>query len=363
MTVTSHWRVDLIENQKITLGFVVSGEQYSEMSILSFYSLLKSLHCVAPKNHSLNKFISQILIVTDDTNLSFVSFVRLWHSNVTVIKPSQWEKLLVPPMVNGSFATYYKFDLMEACSQDDSILFYLDTDAFVVGDINIQFLLDRLGNVRDQNSILMVPSHRPVLERTGYTRFTSPYAYFNAGFIFQKLNRPFEISQIIEHLKIFYPSGGESLIWHDQDLINSYFGEEIKPLPLRWNISTGMLREHYFAAEKLNYLAIEEFLNPVIIHASGSVLTKLKKHYYPYREKILEVLDLALNEPMLKESHLQSLRNFQKRILLSRKERAVIGLRTFFGLTPECSRRIYADQIYWKMRLKRVKQKLSSSSN
>jgi len=330
--------------QKISLGFICYGIEYSEMSIVSLYSFFLSLN---KDNKKFDEIVEEILIVTDNSGQLFVNFAKSLHANVRIIKPSKWDSFNLPPYY-GNFATYWKFDLLCNLSLNKTLI-YLDSDAFVIGNFDLDFILKRINVSEEKDSLLMVPSHRPVLERSGYLVNRSPYDFYNAGFAVITLRKKFTINKLIEHYRDFYPNSYQSLIWGDQDLINSYFSDCIIPLPFRYNISTGMLRKDNFDTTKLNYLAISEFKNIVIAHASGGVLKS--KKYYPYRNQIISIATKAISKKEINESFNYSLKKF---ILFNSGPNVVSKLRRFLGWSIECSPYLYHDEIYWKILLRKL---------
>jgi len=216
----------------------------------------------------------------------FCEFAKLVSPVHRILSPSEWEVLDYPPMLNGSYATYWKFDLINAVEIDE-ILVYLDADAFILGKFEIEVLLKRLQLTRFNStaSLLMVPSHRPVLERIGYTSKNNPFQYFNAGFFIAKNLKKVNFDTLKDIFETNFFGDHSRLYWHDQDLLNCYYGEDIQPLPYRYNISTGMFNKKNFSANGMNYLSELEFTNVVVAHASGGILNK-KKHY-SFRDSIV----------------------------------------------------------------------------
>jgi lipopolysaccharide biosynthesis glycosyltransferase len=216
------------------------------------------------------------------------------------IVPGDYQNLGLKPMNKESFATYWKFDFLNSL-QESEIFIYIDLDAFIVRPLNLDFLFERIEAIKGLNAnidsgqsfrnrkhqneksiLLMVPSHRPVFERMGYSAVSNPYAYYNAGFIVGTLFHTIQDQTIKSVAQRYYFNDSDKMFWHDQDLINSIFANEIFPLPYSYNISTGMLNKKYFGIDKLNVNVMKEFRNPIVIHASGGVLNTQRK--YPYRK-------------------------------------------------------------------------------
>lgn len=318
------------------------------MSIVSLYSLYKSLKEV----FVFSEIIEEIMIVTDESGSMFVAFAKSIHSNVRVIKPSNWNDFGFPTL-SGNYATYYKFDLFLNLSPNQSLI-YLDSDAFVVGKFDLDFIANRINDSKEKDALLMVPSHRPVLEKTGFMNGINPYHFYNAGFIVATLRKSFDIDKLLEHRDAYYPKSYEALIWHDQDLINSYFQNYIEPLPFRYNVSTGMIKKENFGPNNLNYLVLNEFSNAVIAHASGSILKS--KKYYPYRKLILNIANTGLLDGENADYIKIIFARFISSIEIFDSSR-INNFRQFFGRTSECSPYLYKEDVYWKQSVKKLLKK------
>jgi lipopolysaccharide biosynthesis glycosyltransferase len=271
--------------KRIILGVVNEGEQFSGMSILSLWVNLQSLTAELQTLEEPHQIA--IYVVSKDKNSLFCQFALELSKDTKIIAPSPWESYSFPPMMNGSHATYWKFDLINSVGKDE-ILIYLDADAFIVGKFELRTILSRVQkeSKKDLETILMVPSHRSVFERVGYHEHSSPYAYFNAGLIIGTNFSKVEFYKLQEVYNDYYFAQPSRLIWHDQDLFNSYYGEAIHCLPLRYNISSGMLNKKNFDLTLVNYLGEEEFTDVVVAHASGRIL--FTKRHYTYRKLILD---------------------------------------------------------------------------
>jgi hypothetical protein len=269
---------------KVTLGAVNEGEKISAMAMVSLWTNYNALQ----KELELMEepFELSLTIISKDQNSMFCEFAKQISKVHRILSPSLWETLDYPPMLNGSYATYWKFDLINAVEIDE-ILVYLDADAFILGKFDIEVLLNRLQLTRPNSieSILMVPSHRPVFERVGYISKNNPFQYFNAGFFVAKNLKKVNFDTLKKIFEINFFDDPSRLYWHDQDLLNCYYGEDIQPLPYRYNISTGMFNKNNFSPNGMNYLSEFEFMNVVVAHASGGIL--FKKKHYSFRDSIV----------------------------------------------------------------------------
>jgi lipopolysaccharide biosynthesis glycosyltransferase len=337
--------------KRFTIGYICSGTDYAEMSVVSLYSLYKSLN----KDFNFSEIIDEIMIVTDASESVFITFAESIHSNVRVIKPSNWSGFGFPAY-SGNYVTYWKFDLLFNLSPNQ-FLIYLDSDAFVVGKFDLDFIINRINDSQEKDSLLMVPSHRPNLEKTGFINSTNPYNYYNSGFAVIAIRRKFDMDKLLQHRRAYYPKSYEAIIWSDQDLINSYFQNYIEPLPFRYNVSTGMIKKANFGPNTLNYLVLNDFKNAVIVHASGGILKS--KKYYPYRKVIKNIANAGLLDSKNTDFAKMTFQKFISIVEMFDSTR-INNLRQFLGWTAECSPLLYAEELYWKQTVKKFLKKLNS---
>lgn len=316
---------------KVVFGVVNEGDSIAGISMVSFYTNYSRL-CT-----EVNQLggILHVVIATNNPESLFVQFVQLNFDNVTLIEPSNWESTGLPPMRNGSFATYFKFDLMNYVDPEDFFV-YIDSDAFIVDSLQLQILVARLRLVAEigtEDAFLMVPSIRPVFERTGYISSDNPHKYFNAGVFFAHRLTKYTLEQILQIFSIRFFNNGEILSWHDQDILNAKYEKTIYELPLRYNISSGMLLRNYFGVNKINYLARREFQNPTIVHASGGILTS--KVHYPYRGLVSGLVSKLSNDSqiLLSGEARNSIKKFEMSIRLSILRRVLNEIASLFGLS------------------------------
>ena len=318
------------------IGVVNQGSHISGMSIVSLKLTVDQVQAEirsSDANHTL-----RIQIITDDAESIFCNFAKSLNIPVRIKNPSEWPIREFPSMSNGSYATYWKFDLINACELYE-ILIYVDADAFVLRNIKIDALLDRLeaSNMRRQQdlnsrgSLLMVPSVRPVLERIGYVPSANPFHYFNAGVIIGMFKKGIDFEELERIYKRDFFGDSRMLIWHDQDLLNSYFLCDIDPLPLRYNVSSGMLRRENLGITRLNYLGKHELRETIIAHASGSALFSRKR--YSFREIVIQESKKLLRNPRLPDGSRRSVEDFVKKIEVGKIRNGWQFLIAFFGLS------------------------------
>ena len=286
---------------KIVLGMVNEGDAISGLSMVTLFNNFHRLKKeIAQDSISLNLILR---VVSLNPQSSFCRFAQLMFEDVEILSPSDWSLLKFPPQKNGSFATYWKFDLISSMKEDEFLL-YIDADAIILRRFNIGSMINKIErlllinlNSNKTGVLMMTPSHRPNLERMGYTGSSNPYGYYNAG-VFLAFNPPPPTTGILASIySEFFYSDPELLFWHDQDLINALYSSIIHPLPFRYNVSTGMLRRQFYSMTQLNYLAEREIANPIVAHASGGILST--SAYYPWRECFIRIAqDIVENFPL-----------------------------------------------------------------
>lgn len=285
-----------------------------------------------------NNFKPSRVYVVTNSKLEFLK--KLINENeikLQVIKPSPWNEYEVPSMSNGTFTTYFKFDLFENVPTNSNLI-YLDTDTLVIETINFDFIQSRSASsaVADKNDILlMVPSFRPVIEKLGNLSNPNPYSYFNAGVIFYLKKEKFKKEMILDHLGSFYEKKSD-LVWHDQDLINTYFTEKIQPIPYKFNLSTGFLSQNAKLFFNVNINEYSKLKSPVIVHASGSILLKKWKHYY-FRKNFINAIETLQQYEFYSADQKLEIEKIKNQFLQRGYHKIFVYLRILLGLANESS--------------------------
>ena len=309
--------------------------------------------CVIQSAINNNPNITKIFVVTS-SKINYLEKIAKKHNLfLQIIEPSPWATYGVPPMNNGTFTTYFKFDLFAYIPINSNIL-YLDADTLILNPIDFTFIQNRIEEIGrlKENILLMVPSYRPVLEKLGNLRGSNPYCYYNAGVIFFLKKEKFDINMIIKHLHKFYENSND-LIWHDQDLINTYFAGNIQPLPFKYNLSTGFISvkaSHVLNSNKNEFLKLK---SPIIVHASGSILTK-KWKYYPFRKDFEGAIDVLLQCDVYSRKDCYHIADFRKQVSQKFVIKAIVYLKLFLVGSKECSRNFYPVNLSMRFILKKA---------
>lgn len=197
-----------------------------------------------------------------------------------------------------SISTYYRFFIPRILKNFDKAV-YLDCDIVVLSDIAKLYKTDLenclLGAVKDTEVIRSLQREATYYqERVSYftqkLRIKNPNNYFQAGVLLLNLNKMrqenFEAKCIERLIEVKTPG------YVDQDILNSLYENQIKFLPMNWNIEWQLPIQHKNLIEMLpselytNYM--NGYSNPSIIHYCSiykpwkSPELPLAKHFWKY---------------------------------------------------------------------------------
>ena len=125
---------------KLVLGVVNEGYSGAGMPFVSLWTNYLALKAELRLNHEFSEI--KIRVISKEKESEFCHFAKSVCPLTEIVEPLDWEATNFPPMSNGSFATYWKFDLLNS-NQNDELLVYLDADAFVVRDFNLKSIYAR----------------------------------------------------------------------------------------------------------------------------------------------------------------------------------------------------------------------------
>ena len=271
------------DNRKnLVVGLSITGtDDYWALALITILSLKEQIDVTPTK----------VLIVTDQRE-KFHHFEKLRETlgcDLVRVAPRGFYQDLVPKM-KGNYSTYWKFDLFNALN-DNEVLMYIDVDAFAIGKLKVNAIIDVL--FESEYQIAAVPSPRPVLERVAATRIKSPFDYFNAGVLFGVADSRYEEASIETAYREIIKFDSLNVFWHDQDIFNYLFRDSTFKLPYTYNIHTGYLSNNFRSPALLNGLASEDIdRNVSIAHVSGDFL--LSRRYHPFKNKFKPLVDKAI---------------------------------------------------------------------
>lgn len=258
---------------KFSIGFAVDGPRQDCLALISAYSFLKKS----------NTQVDNIYLAVSETSSLPKKFKENFSSMIlgdvkSVTSQQEYERF-APPL-KGSFATYWKFDLLNAIKEKE-ILLYLDTDTLVVSDLEFDKWISKFE--QSKYKLAAIPQVRPVVERSHFLELMSPYDYFNSGVLLAKkieVNTFNDLPLICEDLR---RRDTLDLFWHDQDLLNYIYRNNYLKLPFVYNISSGLIHQ----LQDKKYLVSPFFSSSVlnarkILHFSGNVLLVPKAHKFKH---------------------------------------------------------------------------------
>jgi len=301
---------------RLHIGIAVDKSKHTDaLSICTLYSLYLNL-----TNYEIKTFLicTDTLELFDNISLAINALTGIICKRVI---PDSFfhNESCFRPFSNGSYATYWKFHLIDAVPSNECLL-YIDVDAIAIAkfDLNNYFNTMYCG----MYSLAAVPAHRPVIERSHSLGLNSPFDYFNAGFFLyvakKKINWREIAKQLAQQLEADDPL---ALVWHDQDILNYIFRNNYLKLSPCYNISSGWLLKTQHHPTNLTNTWINSIKKrAIIVHFSLGYLLKNKYHpfKYLYYAHAKRVVDDLLNLPGVLPNMNQTLDSFKDILKLSR---------------------------------------------
>uniref|UniRef100_UPI0026017C5A glycosyltransferase family 8 protein n=1 Tax=Bacteroides sp. TaxID=29523 RepID=UPI0026017C5A len=160
-----------------------------------------------------------------------------------------------------SIASYYRLKLPELLPKDLSHILYMDCDMIVTGKLRPLWDIDvtnvALAAVMDTLSFMP-----ETFERLAYPMYDK---YFNAGLL--HINLDFWRQQnIFEEALQIAEEKADTLLWHDQDILNILFHGHWKNLPFRWNVMNTLMRPFPFYTTEVLHEINSEIAHRAVIH-------------------------------------------------------------------------------------------------
>ena len=154
---------------------------------------------------------------------------------------------------NISIDTYYRLLIPELMPDVDRMI-YSDVDIIFKGDLSSFYTSDI-----DNKSLGAVVTLQKERHIKGYTT-CPPRSYFNAGFLLMNLRK---IRQIATYKEDMLTLSRKSFEFHDQDILNILFQNDVSFFSLKYNFSRG------FSALPLSQDLVQDCKDPVVIHYTG----------------------------------------------------------------------------------------------
>lgn len=173
-----------------------------------------------------------------------------------------------------SLATYYRLYVAELLPKSVDKVIYLDCDIVVRKSMMALWETDISGYA-------LAAVYQNVdwnFERACSLGYSAEFGYFNAGVLLMNLTYWRE-NNVLNTFIEFIKQKQESILYHDQDVLNGTLFSVTKRLPARWNMLTDMFRKRYLDTNEYNaegvilhdhqdYKAdiIKESKDPYVIH-------------------------------------------------------------------------------------------------
>ena len=176
-----------------------------------------------------------------------------------------------------SLATYYRLFAPVILPEEVDRILYLDCDMIVNGRI------DELYNCDIDNFALAGVLDEDYTSDSKYERLgiVGSKTYFNAGVLLINLAywRQHNVTQrCLECIDRLH----EKLLLHDQDTLNVVLKNEVRLVPVKFNMQTGFLHKKTKLSESIRNEVVATLDNPVIIHFTGPRKPWLRHYRHPY---------------------------------------------------------------------------------
>lgn len=277
--------------------------------------------------------IDESVISTDKTELEGIA--NHFNGKTTVFYSINSKDFSNLPSL-GSFgvvtqATYYRLALTNILPSNIEKIIYLDCDIIVRGS------LIPLWNWELQGYAIAAASEPPEMVADRLVRLNIPqkYGYFNAGVLVVNLEY-WRSHNSIQLFSDYIHNHRESILYHDQDVLNAVFYDKRILIPIKYNLQGCYLfkqlnLEKYYIEEEI----AEARANPVIVHFSGGKPWEFRRYLHPYKSSFTKYksqtrwksFPIQDNRP-LKERFVHFLANILRILGLKRKDSP------FLELTP-----------------------------
>jgi lipopolysaccharide biosynthesis glycosyltransferase len=187
-----------------------------------------------------------------------------------------------------SLATYYRLFAPVILPKDMDRILYLDCDMIIDGPINSMYH-DDIGN-----AALACVLDEDYMSEKKYDRLDLEYTrtYFNAGMLLINLDY-WRRHNVYERCMECISRIPEKLILHDQDTLNVVLKDEVKHIPMKYNMQTAFLYTKTRLEDSVREELLETLDTPVIIHYTGSRKPWLRHYYHPYLDHFRYYLGIS----------------------------------------------------------------------
>ena len=199
--------------------------------------------------------------------------------SILTIDPQNLKDFPIKKSDHVSIVTYYRLFATSLLPQNIEKVLYLD------GDIIINDSIQDLYNTNIDNYAIGAIIDEDYKNEEKYNRLQIPKEnyYINAGVLLMNL-KYWKEHNIIDKCLTFIEKKKEQILQHDQDIINAVLKQNIKRLPIKYNLQTGFLfRERYFFDENVKKEVQRCLQQPTIIHYTTIRKPWIKRCQHPYR--------------------------------------------------------------------------------
>lgn len=222
--------------------------------------------------------------ISDEDRIKYNKLGEVYSAevNILIIESKEFEKCPIWPGDRLSVAAYYRLMVSSLLPTSIEKVLYLDCDLIVNGSIEPLWQQD----INDV-AVGAVPDAQFFNEEF-YERLKLPKnkTYFNSGVMLINL-KYWREHDIQERCFTCIEKQAECLRYHDQDTLNVVLQDEVKILPLTYNLQGTFLltvfKEHY----KSGVITLEDIVrtseNPLIIHYIGGDKPWNKRSIQPFK--------------------------------------------------------------------------------
>lgn len=212
-----------------------------------------------------------------------------------------------------SIAAYYRLIAPSILPHDLDKILYFDCDTIINASIfnlyNEDLTNYAIGAVKDEAFYCDSKYERLCYDKT--------YSYINSGVVLFNLDY-WRKNNITDKCFTFIAKHPERILFHDQDTINGVLYNQIKLLPIEYNLQTGFL---YSCLSQNLQNEMEDIRiatkRTVVIHYTGKNKPWIKGEKHPYRKHFLYYKEISLwkNYSLKKRIKPRGFKEFVKEIL------------------------------------------------
>lgn len=238
-------------------------------------------HIIISKRISEIEKASLINIVNRYKNEIFFYIIdESWISNLPIGMDGQQSHI--------TLATYFRLYLSELLPVTLNKILYLDCDIVVRHSIN------DLWNMNIENYAIGCVPDADDGQILNYNRlkYSQRLGYFNAGVLLINL-KYWRAHDIFNRFLIFIRQYPERILYHDQDIMNYVLKDEKVILPLKYNVTNGLLNKEIHISWEYESELMEALKNPYILHYISHNKPWIKGCTHPFKAEFFKYRDMT----------------------------------------------------------------------